>query len=62
MEEVDKLIARQKGEDPIWLDIQLAILLGKIDRKEALRRAKGIMKTSKSWQKLEAEMYDEFVP
>ncbi|QDA31287.1 hypothetical protein FH039_06320 [Thermococcus indicus] len=62
MEEVEKIIARHKNEDPIWLDIQLAILLGKIDKKEALKRAKGVMKTSKSWQELEAEMYDELVP
>jgi len=62
MEDVEKIIARHKTEDPLWLEIQLALLLGKIDREEALRRAKGIMKTSKSWQELEAEMYDELVP
>ncbi|ACS33888.1 Conserved hypothetical protein [Thermococcus gammatolerans EJ3] len=62
MEEVDKVISRHKNEDPLWLEIQLAIMLGKIDPKEALRRAKGAMKTSKSWQELEAEMYDELVP
>jgi len=62
MEEVEKVISRHKNEDPLWLEIQLAIMLGKIDPKEALRRAKGAMKTSKSWQELEAEMYDELVP
>jgi len=62
MEEVDKVISRHKNEDPLWLEIQLAIMLGKIDPKEALRRAKGTMKISKSWQELEAEMYDELVP
>ena len=62
MEDVDKIIAQHRDEDPLWLKIQLAILLGKIDKEEALRRAKGVMKTSKSWQELEAEMYDELVP
>jgi len=33
-------------------------MFGKIDPREALRRAKGTMKTSKSWQELEAEMYN----
>ena len=62
MEDIEKIIARHKTEDTLWLEIQLAMLLGKIDKKEALRRAKGVMKTSKSWQELEAEMYDELVP
>jgi hypothetical protein len=62
MEDVEKVISRHKNEDPLWLEIQLAIMLGKIDPKEALRRAKGTMKTSKSWQELEAELYDELVP
>lgn len=62
MEDVDKIIAQHRNEDPLWLEIQLAILLGKIDKKEALKRAKGVMKTSKSWQELEVEMYDELVP
>jgi len=57
MEDVEKVISRHKNEDPLWLEIQLAIMLGKIDPKEALRRAKGTMKTSKSWQELEAELY-----
>ncbi|WP_297520152.1 hypothetical protein [Thermococcus sp.] len=62
MEDVYEIIAQHKNEDPLWLEIQLAILLGKIDKKEALKRAKGVMKTSKSWQELEAEMYDELAP
>ncbi len=62
MEDVEEIIIRHKTDDPLWLEIQLAVLLGKIDKEEALRRAKGIMKTSKSWQELEAEMYDELVP
>ena len=57
MEDVEKVISRHKNEDPLWLEIQVAIMLGKIDPKEALRRAKGTMKTSKSWQELEAELY-----
>jgi len=57
MGEADKLISRRKNEDPLWLEIQLPIMLGKIDPKEALRRAKGTMKTSKSWQELGAELY-----
>ncbi len=55
MEDVEKVISRHKNEDSLWLEIQ--IMLGKIDPKEALRRAKGTMKTSKSWQELEAELY-----
>jgi len=57
MEDVEKVISRHKNEDPLCLEIQLAIMLGKIDPKEALRRAKGTIKTSKSWQELEAELY-----
>jgi len=62
MEEVEKIIARHKNEDPVWLEIQMAIMLGRIDKKEALKRARGVIKTSKSWQELEAEMYDELAP
>ncbi|GAB6101947.1 hypothetical protein JCM16138_11700 [Thermococcus atlanticus] len=62
MEDVEKIVTKHRTDDPLWLEIQLAVLLGKIDRGEALRRAKGIMKTSKSWQELEADMYDELVP
>jgi len=39
MEDVEKIIARHKTDDPLWLEIQLALLLGKIDREEALKRA-----------------------
>jgi len=62
MEEVEKIIARHKNEDPVWLEIQMAIMLGRIDKEEALKRARGVIKTSKSWQELEAEMYDELAP
>ena len=44
------------------LKIELAMLQGKLNVEEALKRAKGAMKGAKSWQDLEAEMYDELVP
>ncbi|ASJ00511.1 hypothetical protein A3K92_02975 [Thermococcus gorgonarius] len=62
MEDVYEIIAQYRKDDPLWLEIQLAILFGKIDKKEALKRARGVMKTFRSWQELEAEMYDELVP
>lgn len=34
----------------------------KVNVREALKRARGSLKTEKSWQELEAEVYDELVP
>jgi len=34
------------------------MLQGKLNVEKALKRAKGIMKGAKSWQELEAEMYN----
>ncbi|AHL22410.1 MULTISPECIES: hypothetical protein [Thermococcus] len=64
MEEVTEvhIVIKTSQKNVERLKIELAMLQGKLNVEEALKRAKGIMKGAKSWQELEAEMYDELVP
>ncbi|WP_460127341.1 hypothetical protein [Thermococcus prieurii] len=64
MEEVTEvhIVIKTSKKNVERLKIELAMLQGKLNVEEALKRAKGIMKGAKPWQELEAEMYDELVP
>ncbi|HHI00588.1 hypothetical protein NF865_02295 [Thermococcus aggregans] len=37
-------------------------LKARINVDEALKKARGSLKTAKSWEELEAELYDELIP
>ncbi|WP_258084502.1 hypothetical protein [Thermococcus thermotolerans] len=64
MEDVTEvhIVIRTSQKNAERLKIELAMLQGRLNVEEALKRAKGVMKGAKPWQELEAEMYDELVP
>ncbi|AFL94230.1 hypothetical protein CL1_0015 [Thermococcus cleftensis] len=64
MEEVTEVhvVIKTSQKNAERLKIELAMLQGRLNVEEALKRARGAMKGAKPWQELEAEMYDELVP